>query len=83
MTQRTGPHTAVGGMLLSPRGRAGSTGMKPKLLPYSYFATQHGLDISLRFSDKNDLADAAGLLQEHVSVSRRHLARIYLDHNVI
>ncbi|KAJ2657011.1 Protein CL16A [Coemansia sp. RSA 1200] len=54
-----------------------------KLSQYSYTGTQRSLDISLRFTDDMECADAEGLLQHHALVSRQLLSEILFNHNVI
>ncbi|KAJ2547170.1 Protein CL16A [Coemansia sp. RSA 1933] len=54
-----------------------------RLHQYSYVGTQRALDISLRFLDDLECADAEGLVQHHVLVSRQLLSDILFKHNVI
>ncbi|KAI9504375.1 hypothetical protein BX070DRAFT_222064 [Coemansia spiralis] len=56
---------------------------KTLLQHYSYFGSQRGLNISLRFLDHLECADAQGLLQTNALVSRSQLANIFLNYNVI
>ncbi|KAJ1730564.1 Protein CL16A, partial [Coemansia sp. Benny D160-2] len=64
-------------------GDSSGSGNSCKLSQYSYTGTQRSLDISLRFTDDMECADAEGLLQHHALASRQLLSEILFNHNVI
>ncbi|KAJ2724147.1 Protein CL16A [Coemansia sp. Benny D115] len=67
-----------GGSALSSPG-----GMLRKKLPFTYFATQRPLDITLRFVDKIQRDKAMEEILAGAIESRKQLANIILDYNVI
>ncbi|KAJ1667559.1 Protein CL16A [Coemansia sp. RSA 1646] len=67
----------------SARFRKSLARSSSKLYQYSYVGKQRALDISLRFMDDLECADAEGLLQKHAQVSRQLLSEILFKHNVI
>ncbi|KAJ1964053.1 Protein CL16A [Dipsacomyces acuminosporus] len=71
-----------GGFAQKPRSKSTPAG-NSKLLLYSYFGSQFGLDIVLRFADKLHMDLAKVLLQKNAQQSRHKLARIYLDYQLI
>ncbi|KAJ1789130.1 hypothetical protein LPJ59_005403, partial [Coemansia sp. RSA 2399] len=63
--------------------RNSSSSNRRKLFQYSYVGTQRALDVSLRFMDDLECADAEGLVQHHAMVSQQLLSEILFNHNVI
>ncbi|KAJ2395097.1 hypothetical protein GGI23_004433 [Coemansia sp. RSA 2559] len=63
--------------------RNSSNSNRRKLFQYSYVGSQRALDISLRFMDDMECADAEGLVQHHALVSQQLLSEILFNHNVI
>ncbi|KAJ2742574.1 Protein CL16A [Coemansia sp. BCRC 34301] len=57
--------------------------LRGKRLRYSYLGEYCALDFSVRFRDPMECDNAWGLLSRNVAVSRRALADIYLNYNVI